>query len=99
METHKQRMAHERQMTSERVKGKVPLVVTSLNARSITNKLSSRRHIFYKRKVDVCVVNEMNVPRPSKIGGYTWFHARDDRNCRGTTIYVATRWAKMQKVK
>ena len=38
METHKQKIACERQLASKRVKGKVPLVVTSLNARSTTNK-------------------------------------------------------------
>ena len=48
--THNQKMACERQLASERVKGKVPLEVTSLNARSITNKLSAIRHIFVKQK-------------------------------------------------
>ena len=70
------------------MKGKVPLVVTSLNARSIPNKISSIKDIFRKQKVGICLVNEMNITIPSEIRGYTWFHACDDRRFIGTAIYV-----------
>ena len=57
------------------MKGKVSFVVTSRKARSINNKLASLKHTFNKRKVDVCVLNELNVSIPTTVRGYTWFRA------------------------
>ena len=68
-------MARERQLASKRVKGKVSFVVTSRKARSINNKLASLKQTFNKRKVDVCVLNELNVSIPTTVRGYTWFRA------------------------
>ena len=53
-ETHKQMMARERQLASERKKGKVPLVVTSLNARSINYKRITEANVQQKKSLCLC---------------------------------------------
>ena len=53
------------------------------------------KHAFNKKKVDVCIVNELNCQFPPAIRGYSWFLAKDDRPFRGTAIYVHSKWAKL----
>ena len=46
------------------------MVVTASNARSFRNKLAAFKHALNKRKVDVCIVNELSAPFPPAIRGY-----------------------------
>ena len=48
-----------------------------------------------KRKIDICVINEVYSAVPPNIRGYSWFQARDDRPFRGTIIYVSSKWAPL----
>ena len=41
---HEQMMARERKLANERKKGRVPMVVTAFNARSLKNKLAAFKH-------------------------------------------------------
>ena len=66
-------MARERKLASERKQGRAPLVVTALNARSLKSKLAYFKHALNKKKVDVCIINELNAPFPPAITGYSWF--------------------------
>ena len=94
-ETHKAMMTRERKLASTRKKGKVDIVVNSFNAKSLKNKQSALRHAMGKRKIDVCVINEVYAAVPPNIRGYSWFQARDDRPFRGTIIYVSSKWAPL----
>ena len=61
-------MAPERKLSSERKKGRVPLVV---------KKIASFKHALNKKKVDVCIINELNAPfPPPAIRGCLWFLAQ-----------------------
>ena len=93
--THKQMMAQERKLVGEKTKGKVELVVSSFNAKSLKNKLAAFTHALGKSKIDICVINELSVSTPPTIRGYSWFQARDDRPFRGTAIYVHSKWAPL----
>ena len=81
-------LPRKQKLASERKKGRVPMVVTAFNARSLKNKLASFKHALNKRKVDVCIINELNAPFTPAIREYSWFLAKDDRPFRGTAIYV-----------
>ena len=94
-ETHKAMMARERKLASTRKKGKVDLVINSFNAKSLKNKQSALRHAMGKRKIYICVINEVYSAVPPTIRGYLWFQARDDRPFRGTVIYVNSKWAPL----
>ena len=94
-ETHKSMMARERRLAGTKTKGKVEIVVSSFNAKSLKNKQSALRHAMGKRKIDVCVINEVYAAVPPNIRGYSWFQARDDRPFRGTIIYVSSKWAPL----
>ena len=82
--THKAMMAHECKLASTRKKGKVDIVINSFNVKSLKNKQSALRHAMGKRKIDVCVINEVYAAVPPNIRGYSWFQARDERPFRGT---------------
>ena len=69
--------------------------MNSFNAKSLKNKQSALRHAMGKRKIDVCVINEVYAAVPPNIRGYSWFQARDDRPFRGTIIYVSSKWAPL----
>ena len=58
-------------------------------------KLAAFQHALGKRKVDVCVVNELSAAVPPTFRGYSWFLAKDDRPFRGTAINVHSNWAKL----
>ena len=94
-ETHKAMMARERKLASTRKKGQVPLVISAFNAKSLKNKQAALKYAMGKRKIDICVINEVNAAVPPKIRGYTWFQAKDDRPFRGTVIYVSSKWAPL----
>ena len=47
------------------------ITVTAFNARSLKNKLASFKHALNKKKVDVCIINELNAPFPPEIRGYS----------------------------
>ena len=42
------------------------MVVTAFNARSFKNKLAAFQHALNKRKVDVCVANELSAAVPQQ---------------------------------
>ena len=88
-ETHKQMMAQECKLAREHSKGRMDMVVTAFNARSLKNKLAAFQHALNKRKVDVCVVNELSDAVPPTVRGYSWFLAKDDRPFRRKAIYYA----------
>ena len=79
---------HKQMMAGERTKGRVDMVVNAFNARSLKNRLPAFLQALGKRKVDVCVVNELSAAVPPTVRGYSWFLAKDDRPFRGTAIYV-----------
>ena len=66
-------MVREHKLAGVKTKGKVELVVSSFNAKSLKNKLSALRHALGKRKIDICVINELNAATPHTIKGYSWF--------------------------
>ena len=67
--TRKEMMAREHKIAGEQTKGKVDLVVSSFNAKSIKNKLAAFTHALGKRKIDVCVINELSVSTPPTYRG------------------------------
>ena len=58
-------------MAREGKKGRVPLMETAFNARSLKNKLVALKHAFNKNIVDMCIVNTLNCPFPPAIRWYS----------------------------
>ena len=69
--THKQMMAREHKLAGERTKGCVDLVVSSFNDKSLKNKLAAFTHALGKRKIDVCVMNDLSISTPPTTRGYS----------------------------
>ena len=69
-ETHKSMMAREHRLAGVKTKGKVEIVVSSFNAKSLKNKQSALRHAMGKGNIDICVINEVYAAVPPTIRGY-----------------------------